>query len=183
MLLIGMPYSASTSLAYTLKEILSLRYAECSDVKSENIKCTGYSNLQKYNAKMYVKQYDLLKQHVSSRNTLYKYTLLPTDDHIRKLKRIDENIVIILRDVEEIIKYYKKAFSYFTTGVKTDFNSVKLELNSFYHKYKSLKDYPRFLVIDFNDLINNYKKTINKIINHYGFEKKFDEKKYPLQKR
>ena len=104
-------------------------------------------------------------------------------------------VVILVRDILEIIKSYLKLCkdnpNYFYNQIYKSLDSTTLFTNEIetkvdlmmtkgdyidtmlYSIYQLKKNnlIKNFLLIDYNDLVNNPKETINKIYNYYGIEK------------
>lgn len=177
MLLIAQPKSASTSLLYTLKRITKLDIKEGIPKKPKEKNCPGFPEIQKHHSNMIQRNELFLKQVTKGRKKIFREHLLPIDDHLKILKKLNINIVILLRKPEDSVD------SYIRFNKKTNKKQIKQDLDNFYNKYIdfSLKNDKIVLMIFYKDLILNYKGTMKKILKHYNL--KIPKNIPPLEKR
>jgi hypothetical protein len=177
MLLIAQPKSASTSLLYTLKQITKKEIKEGIPRKPNEKDCPGFPEIQKHHCNMIQRNELFLKQVTKGRKTIFREHLMPTNDHLNILKKLNTNIVILLRDTND------SCDSYMRFNKKTDKEQIKKDLDDFHKKYVdfSRKNSRIVLIVYYKDLILNYIPTMKNILRHFNLK---IPKKIPLlQKR
>jgi hypothetical protein len=184
MLLIAEPKSGSTSLMWSIAEILKIQKKNGQNKLKEDVKCKGFEEIQKYHNTTVKRSYKFLEKYIESKTVIYKEHILPTLNHLLAMGEIGRNIVILLRDSKEIIESYKRIFSVLPDiKKKIDLIKLKEELDLFYDIYERQKN-KMYLKIYYKDIVLNFHKTIKKILIHYGFDISLEKiKKYQLQKR
>lgn len=175
MLIIAQPKSASTSLAKTLAKILKL---ECTlGIPRLKIEpdCEGFTEIQKFHDNMIERTPIFFRQSIQNRKKIVKEHILPTKRHIGILKLIFKRfpmsrVLVVLRNPEDSIDCYVRGkYKIKSKSKLTD------DLNIFYEEYIkhfANKNYKNVLIIFYKDLILNYKETIQKIIDFWGFNYK-----------
>jgi hypothetical protein len=176
MLLIGQPKSATTALACTLAKITGKQYVLGVPKESHDIKCEGYTEIQKYHNNMIERSPLFLKQVITGKNKIFKEHLLPTERHLKILDKYKDPIIILLRDPEHSLDSYERLFK--SKNKKFNKKQLFLDLLAFNTTYRSYKK-ENILIVEYIDLITNYNETIKSIMNHY----KMTGKIIPLMKK
>jgi hypothetical protein len=172
MLLIAQPKAASTSLAYTIGQIagLKVQYGIARVKGSKN--CKGFPEIQKYHNNMVVRSELFLKQTLKGKKTLFKEHLLPTDDHLKKLNKYKDRIVILLREPEATINAYNRI----------NITLIDKDVFDFHERWQYWESvHKNAIKVYYRDLVLNYKPTMTKILKHYGL--KVPKKLLPLAKK
>ncbi len=184
MLLIAQPKSASTSLLYTIKEVLKIRIKEGIPKKHYEIDCENFSEIQKHHSNMIERSSLFIKRIIINKKILYREHLLPTKRHLiildKLLKINKEKIVILLRKPEDSFDSYLRL-----KNSVIDKEQLLKDLKDFYSIYidfvQGKED--KILLIHYKELVLNYKKTIKKVFSYYGYKppkrlKSLKRKKY-----
>lgn len=168
MLIIAQPKSASTSLIYTLAKMTGLKcdptYLDSKRKFKKNNECL---EMQKYHKTIFKIPNKLLLKWVTEKKCIYKVNIVPTNYHLRLLEKLKPNrIIILLRSPEDSLESYKR-------GIEKNKNYDQLlnDLRFFHDRYiwwKSLQS--NFKIIDYNDLILNYKNSIKSILNWFNLK-------------
>jgi hypothetical protein len=182
MLLIAQPKSGSTSLLYSIGKILKLRIKNGQNKLKDDIKCSRYFETQKYHGTTVKRNYDFLKKYIEDRTVIYKEHILPIKSHLDIIKKINKNVVVLIREPEEIIESYKRVFSVMF-NLKINYERLLDEMKEFYSVYSAFDSDKRFLIITYKDIVLNFTETIKKIIKHYNFKTPVNIHKYELEKR
>lgn len=182
MLIVAIPKSASTSLASTLARINGVSFKQKNKLqKKKNHKKCKSNNLHKIHSDMIDFEENEIKSLAKS-NTIYKQHIFPSENNLKFIKTI--KCVIILRNVEDIIRSYKRKFDYdgqHKMGMfgLTRYDSYEKYLDQFKQlgiyddlvyfnsKYKGIQD-DNHLIIYKDDIINKTNETINKINLFFG---------------
>lgn len=182
MLLIGQPKSASTSLAYTLSDILGLNLRLGIPKTEKDTDCPGFSGIQQLHDNMVQRSEKFISDVVNGKKTLFKEHLLPINDHLKELDKNKQKIIVLLRNpahsYDAYVRHDKIHFEKF--GNHIDLPQIKKDLKLFYDKYKEfclLRNYA--LLVEYDDLILNYENKMQIILSHIGTNAKIK----PLQKR
>jgi hypothetical protein len=168
MLLIAQPKSASTSLTKTISKIGSLNFKLGIPKTAKDVQSNGFSEIQKYHNNMIKRSEIFIKQVIKGRKTLFKEHLLPTKHLLNILSKFNDPIVILLRKAEDSADNYIRIGCY---GVKL--NNLINDIKTFQNRYiEWAKNRNNVLIVYYEDLIFNYKKTIKKILKHYKIKHK-----------
>ena len=181
MLLIAQPKSASTSLMWSLSEILKVPHKNGQNRKSGDTDCEGYAQLQKYHGTMVRRSKEYLKKWIEA-DIIYKEHILPTDEHLEYIKNIGAPVVVLLREPVECIKSYRRVLSVLPDK-NIDYDEMRNELELFREKYLSLTDDDNYLIITYDEIVNDFTNAIKKIIVHYKKTVPDNVEKYILAKR
>jgi hypothetical protein len=184
MLLIAEPKSGSTSLLWSIAEILKIQRKNGQNRLKSDIKCIGFEEMQKYHNTTVKRSKEFLKKYIESKDIIYKEHILPTKEHLKYLGEIGRPVVVLLRNSTDIIESYKRVFSVLPDIKKMiDLEKMKKELDLFYYLYNKQRN-TMFLKVHYEDIVLNFHATIKKILSQYGFNIPMKEiKKYQLQKR
>jgi hypothetical protein len=165
MLIIAQPKSASTSLLYTLTEMLKIRASKGTKRKSFHITHEGFDRLQYYHTLIFERSPLDIKIMIDHRDMIYREHLLPCNRNFRILNKY-KNFIVLLRKPEDSYNNYVRL------GGKED-KELLQELKDFNNLYiKYLKNRKDILCINYKDLILNYKKTMNKIVKYWNIKSK-----------
>lgn len=156
--------------------------------------CEGFSEVQKYHDTTIRRSYEFLKKWISTRKSILKEHILPTQEHFLYIRKINCKILIVLRKPEDSLDNYKRMYDKYLTGEMDNneidelmpyrFDNIKFDkflndLRDFNKNWKTFS-YNKKLIITFEDLILNYRKTIIKVLTFFGF--KIPKKIIPLFK-
>lgn len=159
MLLIGQPKAASTSLAFTIGKIAGLQVRYGIPKNKDSIKCEGFDNIQRYHNNMIIRSEKFFDQVVRGRKTIFKEHILPTQDHLKKLNKYKEKIVILLREPEHTIDAYNRI------GIM----NIDDDVFKFHEKWLYWKSvHKNVMIVYYRDLILHYKPTIRKVLKWFG---------------
>lgn len=178
MLLIAQPKSASTSLLYSLAQIMKVSPKNGQNKKAGEEKSLGFDELQKYHGTTVKRTKAFILSYANNKDVLYKEHILPTKEHLDYMKNT-KNIVVLLREPSETIESYKRVFSVLP-NVKVNYDKLLDEVTTFYNIY-NFNDH--FLKIYYDEVVNDFHETVKKVLNHYGFEIPKDLNKYELAKK
>lgn len=181
MLLIGMPKSASTSLMWSISEILKIPHKNGQNKTKDDNKCEGYEELQKYHGTT-VKRSKQYLEHWINQDIIYKEHILPTEKHLQYLNEINKPIVVLLRNPKDCIRSYKRVMSVLF-NLKLNFKKLEEELKLFYDTYIGLTNNEKYKIIAYDDIVYNFTETMKEIVKHYEKEVPENIEKYELQKR
>lgn len=182
MLLIAQPKSSSTSLLYSLGEILKLNIKNGQSFSKDDKKCDGYEELQKYHGTTVKRNYKYLEKYILSKTLIYKEHILPIKEHLEIIEKINYPVVVLLRKPEETIESYKRVFSVLPELNNIDYDKLLKEVELFNQTYKKIKN-KNYLIITFRETIFDFHNTIKKICKHWKLKVPDNLKKYELQKR
>jgi len=180
MLLIAMPKSASTSLAATIAQIAGLKCSLGVPSMKIDIPCEGYEEIQHYHNNMCERSPLFLGQTVNGRKTIFKEHILPTDRHLKILKKLGK-VVILLRNPDEVADCYKRLDEahFKKTGKHIDTDKIFKEMCEFHDRWQWWKSTNKnAILVYYEDLVKNYRATMKKILKHYGLSGKI----IPLKK-
>jgi hypothetical protein len=194
MLLIGQPKSASTSLLKTLAKMFKVKYQNGLGKDIGWKYCEGFKEIQKYHDTTIKRNEAFLKTWMVKRTIILKEHILPTKEHKEIIKKVNTKILILLRKPEDSFDNYVRLYnSYKKNKLSKEsiqelvpFRLEKMHMYSFLDDLKDFNkgwrefDYEKKLIITFEDLILNYRKTIIKIFNFWDF--KLPKKILPLFK-
>jgi len=181
MLLIAQPKSASTSLMWSLSEIMKVPMKNGTNRKQSDINCPGYDQLQIYHGTMVKRSYKYLKEYITN-NVLYKEHILPVPEHLKSIDDIGKPVVVLLRDPKECIESYKRVLSVIYDK-KIDYDEMEKELYQFNETYSQLTNNNIYMIIDYREIVDDFINTIKKVLLHYGKDIPNDVERYRLQKR
>ena len=180
MLLIAMPKAAGTSLVVTLGKILDIPVCEGTKDTKNNLKCKGFSEIQKYHTIMGRRSYLFFDKVTKSRFDIYREHILPTNHHLHCLKKLNRKIMILVRDPEDITDCYRRM----KKSSKMNIKKIKQEMEHFlFQYYKFLDTYKKAFVITYGQLVLNYSETIRKILRFYELGYKIPKRIPALSKR
>jgi len=194
LLLIAQPKSASTSLLKTLAKIMKINFQNGLGKDIGWKYCPGYQEIQKYHDTTIQRSYEFLKKWIITRQTIYKEHILPIEKHLQYIKQINCKILIVLRNPVDSIDNYRRLYKkYLDRQIEEKeidelmpyrFNNINFDLlledvELFNKKWRDFK-YNKKLIITFEELILNYKKTIITILSHFKF--RVPKKIIPLMK-
>ena len=171
MLLIAMPKSASTSLAATIAEIGRIKAVLGVPSTGIDIPCEGYEEIQHYHNNMCERSGLFIKQVITGRHKIFKEHILPTDRHLKLVKKIGGRVVVLLRNPEDAADCYRRLDEkhYAKTGKHIDVDKILKELSDFHDRWMWWKSTNKnAIIVYYEDLIKNYRPTMKKILKHYG---------------
>jgi hypothetical protein len=163
MLLIAQPKSASTSLAKTIAKTGKLNCNLGVPKQAKDIKCKGFTEIQKFHDNMSQRNLKFLQQEINGRKTIFKEHLLPVDNHLRLLEKIRKPIIILLRYPEDSFDSYRRFLK-----EKYNENNLMQDIENFHNRYlwwDSRQSYTK--IIYYRDLILNYKNVMKSILKWY----------------
>ena len=181
MLFIAMPKSASTSLMWSLSEILKIPMKNGTNKKKGDKNCPGYKQLQTYHGTMVQRSKTYLQGYICN-NILYKEHILPTKEHLEIIEETKKPVVVLLRKPEECIESYKRVLSVIYDK-EINYDEMLRELYQFHDTYVQLTNNDIYMIINYKDIVDDFTETIKKIIKHYGRPVPKDVERYKLQKR
>jgi hypothetical protein len=168
---------------YSLSKVLKVSHKNGQNRRFNDIKCEGYQELQKYHGTTVKRSYDYLKKYILDRNIIYKEHILPIKQHIVALRKINHNIVVLIRNPYETIESYRRVFSVLPE-VNVNFEKLYEEVKMFYNVYMALSQKENnILIVTFRDVVFKFHETMKKIIEHYGFKIPDNLESYSLDKR
>lgn len=171
MLLIAMPKSASTSVAATIAEIGGLKCSLGVPATKLDIPCEGYKEIQHYHNNMSERSGMFLLQTITGRKTIFKEHLLPTQRHLKLVKKIGGKVVILLRNPEDATDCYKRLDEkhFKRTGKHIDVDEIMKELAMFHDRWQWWKSTNKnAILVYYEDLVKNYRPTMKKVLKHFG---------------
>jgi len=171
MLLIGQPKSATTSLCFTLADMLGLKYKLGIPGTKYDKNCPGFSGIQQLHDNMVQRSDKFIHDVLSGKKTIFKEHLLPIDKHLFLLDKYQTNCIVLLRNPEHSYDAYVRhdKIHYEKFGKHINLPQIKKDLNEFYNKYKFFCDYRDWaLCVEYDDLILNYEKNMKNILTHIG---------------
>lgn len=167
MLIIAQPKSASTSLVHTIGDIADIKVMVGIPKTKIDIVCEGYNEIQRYHNNMVERSPVFLKQLIEGRKTVFKEHLLPTNRHLEIIKKFKTNIVILLRNVDDIVDCYDRLKS------KTNLKQIRKDISKFHDRWMYFaSNKANIIVIEYRDLILSYEKTMDKILKHFKLKRK-----------
>ena len=168
MLLIAQPKSGSIKLVKmihrynnNIKTLTGIPKKKNDDLSEE------YIELQKYHKDMVIRSPKFLKDIITSRLILYQEHILPTDRHLKLLRKIKTNFIIILRDTEDCLNEYLKQFR---QNKRKNYDKKQLleDIRKFHDRYLWwASNKPNVLVFYYKDLKKNFNFVLKKVIKHY----------------
>lgn len=181
MLLIAQPKSASTSLMWSLSEIMKVPMKNGTNRKPGDIDCPGYKQLQTYHGTMVKRGPKYLKEYITN-NILYKEHILPIKEHLEIIDNIGKSVVVLLRDPKECVASYRRVLGVIY-DIKINYDEMEKELRLFNDTYSQLTNKDIYMIIGYNEIVNDFTNTIKKVLLHYGKNIPDDVEHYRLQKR
>jgi len=184
MLLIAQPKSASTFLLKTLVKIMKVKFQNGFGKDIGWKHCKGFSEIQKYFDTTIKRNYAFLKTWILNKDIILKEYILPTEHHKEIIKKINNKIVILLRNPEDSYNCCYKQYKQYKKGELDKEIIEKLKLNRFdaIHFFIFLQDlilfnkkwrdfeYDKKLIITYEDLMTNKLETIKKILKFWSFK-------------
>jgi len=184
MLIIAQPKSASTSLLKTIAKLTKTKSVNGLGKSNRQWEyCEGFSEIQKYHDTTIKRSYDFLNSWISTKRKIYKDHILPTKDHIKKIKKIDKNIVILLRNPDNTLDNYKRLLYSYNSGelskaeinelrpdrlATCDIRQFKSDIALFKAGWEDAK-IGKALYIDFDELVMCPYRICKQIVEHFGF--------------
>jgi len=171
---ISQPKSAGSSLACTLAKILKANYVNGRVYEHKKIYCEGFTELQKWHNTMIPRTAKFLYGYCTGTKNVYKEHILPTKEHMKIIRNFKYDIMILLRNPIDSIDCYKRfdlneiKKRHGRSGI-VNLIEIKKDINLFYNRYMKIKkeNHSHLLFITFEDIINNFSKTLKKIFEHY----------------
>jgi hypothetical protein len=150
----------------------------------KNPYCKGFETLQKYHTTTHKRPYSFFEVMINSRTVLYKDHILPTEEQIKWIKKINKPVVILLRNVDDTIDNYKRLLKNYKSGKLDKKTEKELQVRLLYgldfgkfcedlYEFNKLWRYaelPKALYIDYNELVMCPYRICKKIIEHYGYK-------------
>jgi len=168
-LLIAQPKSASTSLMFTLSQALKIAHKNGQNARPRDTRLNCYTELQKYHGTMVLREEWFLKKYIKDEKIIFKEHILPTKHHLGIILKISKPVVVLLRDAADCIESYRRVFSVLPE-INVCYDVMRQELETFAEKYRDAANKSKlFLLVNYNDLIDDFTKVLEKIIIHYGF--------------
>jgi hypothetical protein len=161
MLLIAQPKTASTSLAFTLGRIGKLRVMAYNNRKMNDIINSESRTIARYHHNVFEKSSAYIQVTMQHRNILYREHIFPTHDHLQKIKSVNENFIVLLRNPLHSFDCYQR--------INIRNIEIKKELYYFYKGFKHYKN-NNMLIIYYGDLVLRYEKTMVKIMKHLNIK-------------
>jgi hypothetical protein len=166
MLIIAQPKTASTSLAYTLQYIGALQIKAFINRTNKDKKCKNFEVIQSVHSNICVRSELFLSQVIKGRKTIFREHILPTREHLQKLAKFNENYIVLVRNPEHSLDNYKRL-----KISEKNLKKIDKELKVFHSRYlRFAKSRKNVLVIDYDDLILNYKETMKIILKHFNIK-------------
>jgi len=167
MLIVAQPRSASTSLLYTMSEILKIKPVNgLMRVK----KAAGYSELQRLHRIIGERTKETIKNCIQSKNKIYRLHLLPIEKHLKILDKIDDNFILLLRDPEKTLESYMKYCKSLQNNSKLRTICLK-DLYDFHNKWVEFAiNKKNILIVHFSELIQNERLFLRRIADHLGHD-------------
>ena len=165
MLLIAQPKSASTSLLDTLGRITGLKGTQY--FISQKIFEPEFFELSKLHTDACGIGYETLNSFINNQKVIYKQHFVPNDNNLKCLSKINKKIVVLLRNPLDCIDAYINNGKY----IIGYYNLPKIfdEMKLYYDRYVQFSEINKNIVlIDYNVLILDTEKTIEKILNHFN---------------
>jgi hypothetical protein len=186
MLLIGVPKSASTSLMQSIAKILNIKYQNGISRKKydKTLFCEGFEEMQEFYGTTIKRDYKFLEKWINRQDVIYKEHLLPTKEHIEYIKQINKPVVILTRDSSDCIDNHIRTIELYKNGklskreqkglvinkmIKLDLNKLKIDFDNFNNGWLNA-NLKNALYITFNELVLHPKRTIKRVLNHYGYK-------------
>jgi hypothetical protein len=182
MLLIAQPKSASTSLMWSISEILKITHKNGQSFTKNDKKCEGYEELQKYHGTTIERSFEYMEKYIVDKKVIYKEHILPIEKHLEIIEKINKPVVVLLRKPKETIESYKRVFSVLPELNNIDYDKLYEEVKLFYNTYEKI-DSKLYLIVKFRDVVFDFYKTMEKIIKHYGFKIPNNLYDFELEKR
>lgn len=168
MLIIAQPKSASSSLLYTLSEMMKIKAHHGTKRKSFHILCDGYDRLQKYHTLIFERSpFDIMKM-ITAKNLIYREHLLPGKRTFKILNKYS-NFIVLLRNPFHSYENYQKLLEK-SNKVNELILDDLIHFNEGYREY--IKTRPDILLVNYEDLILNYNETMNKIKKYWKIKSK-----------
>ena len=180
MLIIAQPKTASTSLLKTLSLILKIKYRNGMGKYKGWQLCKEFEELQKYHDTTIKRSYKFLKGWIERKDIIYKEHILPTNDHINYIRKINKPIVIILRNPKNTMDNYKRLLNAKLSNKdkkelqierlkKIDMKLFENDIKEFRKRWENAK-LKKALLIYYNELVMCPYRICKTIVNHFGFK-------------
>jgi hypothetical protein len=164
MILICQPKSGSTSLIDTLNRCGFNTVEVCA---IENKKPEEFIEIQKYHNNTDLRIPETLKDLISS-SIIYREHLLPCENHFNVIESENKPCVVLLRNPFHSFDSYKRYFEVYGKTVSEDLLKDLTLFNLRWRRFCKDKNY--MLIVDYKNLVLNFKKTFAEIINHLGLK-------------
>jgi hypothetical protein len=168
MLIISQTKSASSSLLYTLSEMMKIKAHPGTKRKDFHILDDGYEQLQKYHTLIFERSpLDIMKM-ITSKKLLYREHLLPTQ-RVFKILDKHKNFIVLLRNPFDSYDNYRRVLEK-TNEINEAVLDDLIHFNEGYKEY--IKTRPDILTINYEDLIIDYNKTMDKVRKYWNIKSK-----------
>jgi len=172
MLIIGQPKSCTSSLMATIAKEQKIKYIGVIQRLDYERYPIEYDAIAEHHSNMTDRGARLLYEMITNKNIIYREHLIPSKEHQESIDRIKKNIVLLLRQPKYSMDSYNRLLDEHN-NTKTDRELMYKHLKEWHKKWvKWAIDKPFVLVIWYDDLIGNYKETMDKIYKHYGLKTK-----------
>lgn len=168
MLIIAQPKSASTSLLYTLSEMMKIKVCRGTKRKKHDILNEGYEQLQKYHTLIFERSPVDIMRMVTDKNLLFREHLVPNTRTFKILNKYS-NFIVLLRNPFHSYENYQKLLEK-SNKVNELILDDLIHFNEGYREY--IKTRPDILLVNYEDLILNYNETMNKIKKYWKIKSK-----------
>jgi hypothetical protein len=146
--------------------------------------CKGFSELQKYHTTTHQRDFKYFNDVINDRKKIYKDHILPVDNQIEWIEKINKPIVVLLRNVEDTIDNYKRLMASFRSGKLNKTTAKELQVSLLcsinfekfcedLYSYNTLWKQARIekaLYVDYNELVLCPYRLTKNIVNHFGFK-------------
>lgn len=183
MLLIAQPKSASTSLMWSLSEVLKIKHKNGQNKRLEDKNPDDFRELLKYHGTMVIRNKEFLSKYILDKTIVYKEHILPVEQHVKIINEINKPVIVLIRNEKESVESYKRVFAVLPE-VKANFKRLEYDLKRFADIYKRIAEENKlYKIVTYNDVVNNFTETLKSIILHYNLEIPENVDKYELAKR
>lgn len=181
MLIVALPHSASTSMAKGVSNVLGIAMVQNLGSGLRRFITAGHRKFKVTNQDWRIRisdayniPQDVLRSWATSRDTIYKQHLLPTDDHIQSLLSIDAPVVIHTRDPRSAVAARIRARGKMFGRGERAVNLAVNEFDRFCRTWKTLDGNLRFMFSTFENLVGNgdlgAASVVESIVRHLGFD-------------
>jgi hypothetical protein len=164
MILICQPKSGSTSLIDTLK---NCGYKTCEVYKIKGEKLDDFTEIQKYHSNTDLRNKSILTDMIES-EIIYREHLLPCLQHFETIEESKKPILVLLRNPEYSFDSYERYLNVYGKKAKPELLQDLKKFNSEWKEFAKRKKY--VLLIDYKDIVKDFKNTFMKIIIHFGLK-------------
>lgn len=158
MLMITMPKSASTSLLFTLSEIMKVKPVSMND-QNKNLIFKEFKEIHKWHSNMGRRDLEFFKKISKSKKELHREHTLPTEEHQDLLSKINDPILLLIRNPLDVLNAYERIVEEQKKNNEKIIDLVKIKKDIFIWFYDWISfaiDRDNFLIVNYEDLIFEY---------------------------